>query len=55
MADKAKAKAPLLSEGVRQDIEIHGKAVDPATGGVFAKDKTGELTYTDRTGIVTKL
>lgn len=35
----------FLSEGVRNDLEQHGEAVDPMTGHRLVKDKdTGEIT-----------
>lgn len=48
---------PFMSEGVRQDLEIHGKATDPATGAALEKDPdTGMVTATDRaTGKVRSL
>lgn len=51
-AKAEEAPRPFLSEGVRQDLEIHGKAVDPATGNPLEMDKdTGRVTVTDkRTG-----
>ncbi len=47
---------PFLSEGIRQELEMFGKAGDPATGGKFEMDKeTGKVTYIDRAGNVTEL
>ena len=40
---------PFLSEGVRQDLETFGEAVDPGTGGMF-KVENGHLTFTPRQG-----
>jgi hypothetical protein len=46
----AEQPRPLfISEGVRQDLEIHGKAVDPATGDALELNReTGEVTATPR-------
>ncbi len=47
---------PFMSEGVRGELETWGRAVDPATGGVFDLDKdTGKVTFTDRSGNVVDL
>lgn len=52
----AEPVAPFLSEGVRQDLEITGRVVDPFTGGKFERDKeTGKVTHTDRAGNVTEV
>jgi hypothetical protein len=51
----AEPAKPFLSEGVRVDLEQHGKATDPATGGVFEMDDSGAVTFTDRAGKVTEL
>lgn len=32
-----------MSEGVRQDIELHGVATDPATGETFTRDDLGRI------------
>lgn len=53
---KAEPAKPFLSEGVRVDLEMHGKATDPVTGGVFEMDeKTKKVTFTDRAGNKTQL
>lgn len=40
-----------MSEGVRQDLEMHGYAVDPATGAALVLDRdSGEVTVTPRHG-----
>ncbi len=40
---------PFISEGVRQDLEIHGTVIDPATGSVLELDReTGTVTVTPR-------
>lgn len=50
------AAKPFLSEGVRHELDMVGKVGDPATGGVFERDKeTGKVTHTDRAGNVTEL
>lgn len=44
-----KVVRPFMSEGTRQDMEIHGKATDPVSGAVFTLDReTGEVTVTER-------
>lgn len=30
---------PPMSEGVRQELEVHGRASDPFTGGLFRRSK----------------
>lgn len=46
---ESKAVRPFMSEGTRQDMEIHGKATDPVSGAVFTLDReTGEVTVTER-------
>lgn len=55
---KSSAKAPqyFISEGVRGDLEFHGKAIDPANGNKLEMDETGKITVTDRlTGTTTTL
>lgn len=48
--------APFMSEGIRQDLELTGKATDPVTGGVFTRDEqSGAVSFTDRSGTVTEL
>lgn len=44
---KAKEARPFISEGVRQDLEIHGKAVDPVTGNTLELNGD-KVTVTDR-------
>jgi hypothetical protein len=39
---------PLMAEGVRQELELRGKAHDPFTGGTFHRDEQGNITYTPR-------
>jgi hypothetical protein len=36
--DPQPAKRPFMSEGVRQDLLIHGSAVDPVTGRKLTRD-----------------
>lgn len=52
----APGSAPgAVSEGVRQDLQIHGYAVDPATGAALVLDReSGEVTATSRTGQASK-
>lgn len=39
----------FISEGIRQDLEVHGKATDPATGAALELNReTGEVTATPR-------
>lgn len=53
---KAALRRPFLSAGVRNDLEVWGKATCPATGGVFTRDPaSGKIAYTDRSGHVTDL
>lgn len=40
---------PFLSEGVRQDLETFGEAVDPGSGGMF-KVENGEIVFTPKKG-----
>jgi hypothetical protein len=43
---------PTMSEGVRVDIQHHGKAVDPGTGGLWERHGDGKVTFTTRRGKV---
>jgi len=44
------AVLPFISEGVRQDLEINGKATDPVTGMELVLNRdTGVITATLRT------
>jgi hypothetical protein len=46
---KTPAPPPRMSEGVRQDLELNGRAIDPATGALLQRDPdTGEITVTER-------
>lgn len=50
------APAVFISEGIRGELEFHGKAVDPATGNKLEMDEDGKITVTDRiTGKATTL
>ncbi len=43
------AVRPFISEGTRQDLELHGKATDPVTGNMLKLNRdTGEVTVTER-------
>lgn len=33
----------VMSEGVRQDVELHGHATDPATGETFTREDLGRI------------
>lgn len=33
----------MMSEGVRNDVEMHGKAVDPATGHTFTREDLDKI------------
>lgn len=48
-ASKPKRPAPFMSEGMRDDLETLGWAVDPVSGARFDRDpETGEVTVTER-------
>jgi hypothetical protein len=43
-------RLPFISEGLRQDLEMHGKATDPVTGAVLVLDReTGHITVALKT------
>ena len=59
---QAAAKAGLagspkhMSEGVRQDLEMHGFAVDPGTGDALVLDRaSGQVTITPKRGQPTQI
>lgn len=42
---RAKVAVPVMTEGTRQEVEVYGRGVDPFTGGIFRKNKDGDVEY----------
>lgn len=45
--------APFMSEGIRQDLLVHGWAIDSSSGATFVREpETGTITVTSADGAV---